>query len=342
MKKITSILLALIMMLSMVTISITSTSAAPAEETVEVNGVTYIYAHGIDNIKTDREIIRFHRDTPDGEIITTDEMLNLGFLLSSFYYDASYETVHENRYVGNDYMFGDVTIDGSDLVEVLVYYMNRTPYISLKTCSVKSYEIPTDDVKDGDFSFSSDYVDNNGNFDINKVTLADDWGFVEDHIITVWDFGVEYNNISYYSDDTANSVVTLDYETANLRVTVPTVLPVSVDSDNNVTVAENAQIVNHSNGQVDITNAVLSGSNSWTLAPFTTDFTKVPVDTKQYGFKLQDYNVPVSGNAFNSQFATIDGDDALDITYDANVAIQSEAVDAAEIGNIVFTVAWHK
>ena len=144
------------------------------------------------------------------------------------------------------------------------------------------------------------------------------------------------------SGNDGTSIVTLDYDTANLRVTVPTVLPVSVDSDNNVTVSDNAKIVNNSKGQVDVTNAVLSGNNSWALAAFDTDFKKVPVDTKQYGFKLQGYSVPVSGNAYNNQFDTIDGGAALDLSYDANVAIQSEAISAAEIGNIVFTVAWHK
>ena len=154
----------------------------------------------------------------------------------------------------------------------------------------------------------------------------------------------ETSGVNYItqSGSSEQSIVTLDYDTANLRVTVPTVLPVSVDSDNNVTVSDNAKIVNNSKGQVDVTNAVLSGSNSWTLAEFDTDFTKVPVNTKQYGFKLQGYSVPIEGNAYNNQFATIDGNSALDLSYDANVAIQSDATTDAEIGNIIFTVAWHK
>lgn len=144
------------------------------------------------------------------------------------------------------------------------------------------------------------------------------------------------------SGSSEQSIVTLDYDTANLRVTVPTVLPVSVDSDNNVTVSDSAKIVNSSKGQVDVTNAVLSGNNTWTLAAFDTDFTKVPVNTKQYGFRLQGYSVTPEGNAYNNQFATIDGNSALDLSYDANVAIQSDATTDTEIGNIVFTVAWHK
>ena len=149
-------------------------------------------------------------------------------------------------------------------------------------------------------------------------------------------------NMIIEPNGSGNTKVTLTTTPANLRVTVPTVLPVSVDADNRVTVATNAQIMNQSSGQVDVTNAVLSGSNSWTLAAFDTDFKAVPVNTKQYGFKLLGYNVPVSGNAYNNQFATIDGDSALDLTYDANVAIQSDAISDQDIGTIVFTVAWHK
>ena len=163
----------------------------------------------------------------------------------------------------------------------------------------------------------------------------------------VGDYYVNYaeelpENMIIESGNSGQTKVTLTTTPANLRVTVPTVLPVSVDSDNNVTVSDNAKIVNNSNGQVDVTNAVLSGNNSWTLAAFDTDFTKVPVDTKQYGFKLQGYSVPVSGNAYNNQFDTIAGNASLDLSYDANVAIQSDATTDAEIGNIVFTVAWHK
>lgn len=155
-------------------------------------------------------------------------------------------------------------------------------------------------------------------------------------------FSVPVASVISSSGNSEQAIVTLTTETANLRVTVPTVLPVSVDSDNNVTVSDQAKIVNYSKGQVDVTNAVLSGNNSWTLAAFDTDFKKVPVDAKQYGFKLQGYSVPVNGNAYNNQFDTIDGGAALDLSYDANVAIQSEATKDAEIGNIVFTVAWHK
>jgi len=214
--------------------------------------------------------------------------------------------------------------------------------------SLASITIPDSVTEINDMAFYNGYSNHTDVYTSNQ--LAIDYflhqGF---HHSTLGEYYVNYpeeaptpdNEITASGND-GTSIVTLDYDTANLRVTVPTVLPVSVDSDNNVTVSDSAKIVNNSKGQVDVTNAVLSGNNSWTLAAFDTDFTKVPVDTKRYGFKLQGYSVPVSGNAYNNQFATIDGNSALDLSYDANVAIQSDATTDAEIGNIVFTVAWHK
>ena len=144
------------------------------------------------------------------------------------------------------------------------------------------------------------------------------------------------------SGNNGKSIVTLDYNTANLKVTVPTVLPVTVDSDNNVTVSDNAQISNLSNGQVDVTDCTLSGQNEWSIVPFGTDFTKVPVNTKQYGFKLKNTVAQNNGTIALDNFDTIDGGDSMALPYDANVAIQSEAINGSDIGQIVFTVAWHK
>lgn len=149
----------------------------------------------------------------------------------------------------------------------------------------------------------------------------------------------DLTNVITQSGNDGQSIVTLDYETANLKVTVPTVLPVNVDSNNNVTVADNAQISNLSNGSVDVTNAEIQ-TDEWSVVGFNTDFTKVPVDTKQYGFKLNGDDV--SDGVNTSVFNTINGNDHIGLSYDANVAIQSQPITNEDIGRIVFTVAWHK
>ena len=141
------------------------------------------------------------------------------------------------------------------------------------------------------------------------------------------------------SANNGRSKVALTTDTANLRVTVPTVLPVNVDSNNNVTVADNAQISNLSNGSVDVTNAEIQ-TDEWSVVGFNTDFTKVPVDTKQYGFKLNGDDV--SDGVNTSVFNTINGNNHIGLLYDANVAVQSQPITNEDIGRIVFTVAWHK
>lgn len=220
---------------------------------------------------------------------------------------------------------------------------------AFNNCSDFSISIPNSVTSIGSTAFG--YKNYYGNKTIIPVKLFTSNSVVIDYALSnhfhhsdLGEYYVNYDepNEITQSGGSRNTKVTLTTTPANLRVTVPTVLPVSVDADNNVTVATNAQIQNLSQGQVDVTNAVLSGSNSWSLAAFDTDFKAVPVNTKQYGFKLLGYNVPVSGNAYNNQFSTIDGNSALNLTYDANVAIQSDAISDQDIGIIVFTVAWHK
>lgn len=88
------------------------------------------------------------------------------------------------------------------------------------------------------------------------------------------------------SGGTGDSKVTITTQSAPFKVTVPSVLPIWVDSDNNVTVATNAKINNLSDGPIEVTNVSVESQNGWTIVPFGTDFTKVPVDTKQYGMTM--------------------------------------------------------
>ena len=156
-------------------------------------------------------------------------------------------------------------------------------------------------------------------------------------VMTVSISGVSADIITPGGD--GESVVTLTLTARNLRATVPSVLPIDVDSDNNVTVATNAKITNLSDGPIEVTNVAVDPQNSWTIVPFTTDFTKVPVDTKQYGMTMYDDDVVDGVPAI--LFDVIEGDSELAVVYDGNVAIQSDAIDHLDIGHVVFTVAWN-
>ena len=140
------------------------------------------------------------------------------------------------------------------------------------------------------------------------------------------------------SGGNGSSKVTVDVASRTFRVTVPSVLPIWVDSDNNVTVANNAKIRNLSEGPVDVTNVSVEADNGWSLVPFNTDFKKVPVDTKQYGMTM--YGDDVVDGVDLSLFDRIDGSDEISVVYDGSVAIQQRDINKADIGHVVFTVAW--
>lgn len=131
---------------------------------------------------------------------------------------------------------------------------------------------------------------------------------------------------------------------ANFRVIVPSVIPYSVDSDGNVTVADNLKIQNLSNGQVDVTGVRAETVNGWEIVANGTDFKQVPVDSKQFTMTLNGDNFG-AGTAVDltlgSGWTTIDGQSDMALTYSGDFAVQSTQINAGHIANVIFTVAWH-
>ena len=145
--------------------------------------------------------------------------------------------------------------------------------------------------------------------------------------------------------------VTLTTEAAVFSVTVPTVLPIHVDKDGNVTCAQDgvAKIVNNSHGSVEVTNIEIFGKNGWETANYdTVDMTKVQVGTKLLAFMVNgekttgaDTNTFTASNHDVSNGANAADDlDEMVITYDAIVAPQAAALTDAEVANVVFTIGW--
>ena len=142
------------------------------------------------------------------------------------------------------------------------------------------------------------------------------------------------------SGDSGSSKVTADIEEARFSVTVPTVLPIAVDADNNVTVADNAVVRNNNNGPVEITDISVKATGGWSLVGFNTDFTKRPVNTKEYGMVINATDTTSDGKILAECFSTIDGGGTHKVDYDGNVAIQSKATKDLHIGNVIFTIGW--
>ena len=140
------------------------------------------------------------------------------------------------------------------------------------------------------------------------------------------------------STGTADAVLT--QEAAAFSVSVPTVLPIAMDANHNISVANNLAIENNSRGQVKVSAAQVDAVGGWELVDYDTDFRAVKVDTKQFGFSLMGEPVPTTGEADATAFSVIDGQGELALTYDATVATQSMPT-AETIARTVFTIGWN-
>ena len=147
------------------------------------------------------------------------------------------------------------------------------------------------------------------------------------------------------SGDSKDSIVTLTTDPAIFKVTVPTVLPFTVDSDSNVTVANNAQVINNSNGQVKVTGVTAQTTEGWSIVANGTDFREVPVDSKQFTFTLNGDNFAAGNNVpltLGSAWTVIDGKASMNLPYNGTFAVQSQPKVKLPIANTIFTIAWNK
>lgn len=153
------------------------------------------------------------------------------------------------------------------------------------------------------------------------------------------------------TDSGSGSVpVILTAEAATFSVTVPASLPISVDSNGVVTTAENAKIVNNSHGAVVVTGMSIKGQEGWT----TVDYDNVNMQSERVGTKKVAFEIngekttgedAISFNPLN--FPKIDGKnitdtDELNITYNAKVPAQVNALTDEKIVNVIFTIAWYE
>ena len=132
---------------------------------------------------------------------------------------------------------------------------------------------------------------------------------------------------------------------ANFKVTVPTIIPFTVDSDGNITTADNLKTQNLGKGPVDITTVHADTVNGWKIVEYGTEFKKVQVDSKQFTFKLNGDNFAAGSNVpltLSSVWTIIDGKSSMDLPYGGTFAVQSNVKKALPIANVIFAVAWNK
>ena len=125
-------------------------------------------------------------------------------------------------------------------------------------------------------------------------------------------------------------------------VTVPVVLPLTVDENGEVHVGT-AEIINGSTGEVVVSSVSISTRNGWQIVPYTTDMAHEKVDAQLLGFKINDAQTSKTGNVETFALSApweIAENGRLPISYDAVVSAVSQAVTELEVLSIVFVLEW--
>ena len=125
-------------------------------------------------------------------------------------------------------------------------------------------------------------------------------------------------------------------------VTVPVVLPLTVDENGEVHVGA-AEIINGSTGEVIVSSVSISTKNGWQLVPFDTDMAHAKVDAKQLGFKINDSVTTKTGDAETFSLTspwTIAENGKLPLSYDAVVSTVSQPVTEQDVLSVVFVLEW--
>lgn len=146
--------------------------------------------------------------------------------------------------------------------------------------------------------------------------------------------------------------VELTAEAATFSVTVPTALPIEVDADGTVNVADDVAIVNNSPGAVKVTNMTITGAGNWAIVDWdSADMSTEKVGSTKIAMVINnDKTIADSGDGklitftednFPKMAGKNDGDtDELPITYDAKVPAQATELSDLTIANVVFTIGW--
>ena len=140
-----------------------------------------------------------------------------------------------------------------------------------------------------------------------------------------------------------NSVVTVDAEPVQMTVTVPSVLPASINTQGNVTVATDAEIRNQSYGPVTVSAIKAEGLNGWSLAGADYSFAKAKVGTKAVQVAIDN----AVANAATGAIVVpdkwiISGGDSYGFGYGLKIPAQKVAIPSAQPAKIVFTVDWYE
>lgn len=176
------------------------------------------------------------------------------------------------------------------------------------------------------------------------------------------------SNVASASGGSASSNVTLsstadgsldgDPAATAMFVTVPTVLPIAVGTNGEVTTATGAEIVNNSYGAVKVSSVTITAAQGWRLTAFDAPATLAgaKVDSNQVGFAMtigggaqlatksgSTATQSLLSSAVDGCYMTGSGDQVnnrVAVSYDAIVTPVSNAVTNTGVASILFVIEW--
>ena len=156
------------------------------------------------------------------------------------------------------------------------------------------------------------------------------------------DGGTEIDSNTAYTTDGETTYYAHWEITEIFSVTVPVVLPLTVDENGEVHTGS-AEIINGSTGVVVVSSVSISTKNGWQLVPFDTDMAHEKVDARLLGFKINDSVTTKTGDAETFSLTspwTIAENGKLPLSYDAVVSAVSQPVTEQDVLSVVFVLEW--
>ncbi len=145
------------------------------------------------------------------------------------------------------------------------------------------------------------------------------------------------------SGSTGSVPTVVNQEATMFNVTVPTSLPISVDSKGIVTKASNVKIINNSFGPVVISDIRLDSNIEWYIDDYNKKFISEKVGEKKFGISINNCNS--SNGSINITSLVNDyilKNETYDIIYDVSINTQKSSIINETIANLVIIVDWWK
>ena len=156
------------------------------------------------------------------------------------------------------------------------------------------------------------------------------------------DGGTEIDSNTTYTTDGETTYYAHWEITEIFSVTVPVVLPLTVDENGEVHTGS-AEIINGSTGEVIVSSVSISTKNGWQIVPYTTDMAHEKVDAQLLGFKINGAQTTKNGNAETFALSApwkIAENSRMTLSYDAVVSAVSKAITEQEVLSVVFVLEW--